>query len=51
MMIDGANIHDGVILLIDGKIYKVTSSELRGSAKAQKIMHVSLKSIPEGIIT
>lgn len=48
MMIDGANIHEGMILLIDGKIYKVISSELRGSAKVQKIMHAELKSIPEG---
>ena len=47
-MIDGTDIHDGMMLLIDGKIYKVISSELRGSAKAQKIMHVGLKSIPEG---
>lgn len=48
MMTDGTNIHDGMLLLIEGKIYKVISSELRGSAKAQKIMHVGLKSIPEG---
>jgi elongation factor P len=48
MMIDGITIHDGMILSIEGKIYKVISSELRGAAKAQKIMHAGLKSIPEG---
>jgi len=37
-----------MMLLIDGKVYKVISSELRGSARAQKIMHAGLKSIPEG---
>ena len=34
--------------LIDNKIYKVISAELRGSAHAHKIMHIGLKSIPEG---
>lgn len=47
-MIDGTSVHEGMILLIDNKTYKVISSELRGSAQAHKIMHVGLKSIPEG---
>ncbi len=37
-----------MLLLIDGKIYKVVSASLRGSAQAHKIMHLGLKSIPEG---
>jgi elongation factor P len=46
-MISGTDVHEGMMLLIDNKIYKVISAELRGSAQAHKIMHIGLKSIPE----
>ena len=39
---------DGMLLLIGSNVYKVISSELRGSAQAHKIIHRALKSIPEG---
>lgn len=47
-MILGIDIHEGMLLLIDQKVYKVISCELRGSAQAHKIAHVALKSISEG---
>ncbi len=47
-MIHGTDVHDGMLLLIDGKVYKVTSAILKGSAQVHKIMHLGLKSIPEG---
>lgn len=47
-MIQGTDVHDGMLLLIDGKVYKVITASLRGSAQAHKIMHLGLKSIPEG---
>lgn len=47
-MMQGTDVHEGMLLLIDGKIYKVISAALRGSAQAHKIMHLGLKSIPEG---
>jgi len=47
-MIFGTDVHEGMLLLIDNKIYKVISAEMRGSAQAHKIMHVGMKSIPEG---
>ena len=47
-MVQGIDVHDGMLLLIDGKIYKVISAALRGSAQAHKIMHLGMKSIPEG---
>lgn len=47
-MIFGTDAHEGMLLLIDDKIYKVISAESRGSAQAHKIMHLGLKSIPEG---
>lgn len=47
-MIQGTDAHEGMLLLIDGKIYKIISANLRGSAQAHKIMHLGLKSIPEG---
>jgi elongation factor P len=47
-MIPGTEVHEGMLLLIDGKVYKAISCELRGSAQAHKIMHLGLKSIPEG---
>jgi elongation factor P len=47
-MILGTEVHEGMLLLINDKVHKVISSELRGSAQAHKIMHLGLKSIPEG---
>lgn len=47
-MIFGTDVHEGMLLLIDGKIYKAISAQLRGSAQAHKIMHLGLKSIPDG---
>ncbi len=47
-MIDAANAYEGMLLKIDSRIYKVISAQLRGSAQAHKIMHLGLKSIPEG---
>jgi elongation factor P len=47
-MIDATNAYEGMLLKIDNKIYKVISAELRGSAQVHKIMHLGLKSIPEG---
>ncbi|MDD5681467.1 MAG: elongation factor P [Candidatus Omnitrophica bacterium] len=50
-MIHGTEVHEGMLLLIDGKIYKVITANLRGSAQVHKIMHLGLKSIPEGHFT
>lgn len=50
-MIQGTDAHEGMLLSIDGKIYKVITAALRGSAQAHKIMHLGLKSIPEGHFT
>jgi elongation factor P len=47
-VIQGTDVHEGMLLHVDGKIYKVISASLRGSAQAHKIMHLGLKSIPEG---
>src|SRR3989338_2956502 len=47
-MIQGTDVHDGMLLLIDGEVYKVISANLRGSAQAHKIMHLSLKNIHKG---
>src|SRR3989338_8725659 len=47
-MIFGIAVHEGMLLLIENKIYKVISAEMKGSAQAHKIMHLGLKSIPEG---
>ncbi|MCM8790167.1 MAG: elongation factor P [Candidatus Omnitrophica bacterium] len=47
-MIQGTDVHEGMLLLIDGKVYKVISAALRGSAQAHKIMHLGLRSIPDG---
>jgi len=47
-MIQGIEVHEGMLLLIDNKVYKVITANLRGSAQAHKIMHLGLKSIPEG---
>lgn len=47
-MIQGIEVHEGMLLLIDDNIYKVITANLRGSARAQKIMHLGLKSIHEG---
>lgn len=47
-MIHGTDVHEGMLLLVDGKVYKVISANLRGSAQAHKIMHLGMKSIPEG---
>jgi len=47
-MMQGTDVHDGMLILIDGKIYKVISTSLRGSAQVHKIMHLGLKSISEG---
>ncbi|MFA5388790.1 MAG: elongation factor P [Candidatus Omnitrophota bacterium] len=47
-MISGMDVHEGMLLSIDKRIYKVISAELRGSAQAHKIMHAGLKSVPEG---
>ncbi|MDD5356267.1 MAG: hypothetical protein PHY56_07015 [Candidatus Omnitrophica bacterium] len=47
-MISGIAVHEGMLLLIENKIYKVISAELKGAAQAHKIMHLGLKSIPEG---
>ena len=47
-MIAGTDVRNGMLLLIDGKVYKIITSELRGSAQAHKVMHLGLKSIPEG---
>jgi elongation factor P len=50
-MIQGTDAHEGMLLLIDGKVYKVITAALKGSAQAHKIMHLGLKSIPEGHFT
>ncbi len=47
-MMQGMDVHEGMLLLIDNKVYKVITAALRGSAQAHKIMHLGLKSIPEG---
>jgi len=47
-MIFGTDAYEGMLLKMDNKIYKVISAELRGSAQVHKIMHVGLKSIPDG---
>jgi len=47
-MIDATSAYEGMLLKIDSRIYKVISAQLRGSAQAHKIMHLGLKSIPEG---
>lgn len=48
MLIDGLDIHEGMFLTIDKKIYKVISCTYGGTAKSHRIAHVGLKSIPEG---
>lgn len=50
-MIQGTDVHEGMLLVIDNRAYKVISAALRGSAQAHKIMHLGLKSIPEGHFT
>ncbi len=47
-MIQGTDVHEGMLLLIDNKVYKVITANLRGSAQAHKIMHLGLKGIPGG---
>ncbi|MCM8781593.1 MAG: hypothetical protein NC828_00840 [Candidatus Omnitrophica bacterium] len=47
-MILATDIYEGMLLLIDGRVYKAISVELRGSAQAHKVAHVGLKSIPDG---
>jgi elongation factor P len=45
---EASQIHVGNILLIDGELFKVLSASFSGTAKAEKQIKVSMKSIPEG---
>ncbi len=47
-MIDASQLHAGNLILINSEVYKVLSVSLSGSAKAEKQIKVSMKSIPEG---
>lgn len=47
-MIEASDIHTGNLLLLDGTIYKVLSVSFSGTAKAEKQIKVTMKSIPEG---
>ena len=50
-MIQGTDVHEGMLLLIEGRVYKVITAALRGSAQAHKIMHLGLRSVAEGHFT
>src|SRR3989338_11079096 len=47
-MKEALKIHVGDKILIDNDIYKVLSTSFSGSARAEKQVKVSMKSIPEG---
>lgn len=47
-MIPATEIHEGILLLLEGRLFKVVSSEFGGAAKVGRIVHLKLKSIPEG---
>lgn len=47
-MVDAADIHEGMILRIDGKLWKVSSREARGTGQTSRVVHLRLASIPPG---
>lgn len=47
-MIPVEEVHKGMLLLIENKVYKVISCQMRGSGQVHKIAHIEMKSIPEG---
>lgn len=47
-MIDASQIHVGNILIINNELYKVLTASFSGTAKAEKQVKVTMKSITEG---
>ena len=47
-MIDATGIHAGNVIRVDGKVSKVLSSEIRGTGKFGRTVHVRLKSLEDG---
>jgi len=51
VILDALDVHEGMFLLLEKKIYTVVACAYGGSAKSHRIAHVGLKSIPEGNFT
>ena len=44
-----AELHEGMIIIINERLYKILSITFGGSAKAERLYHIGMKGIPDGI--
>jgi elongation factor P len=47
-MLDASDAHEGMILRIDDKLWRVDGREARGTGKTSRVVHLRLSSIPPG---
>lgn len=47
-LIDAGDVHEGMVLRLDDRLWRVNSREARGTGKTSRVVHLALTSVPPG---